>query len=178
MKATSYAGILPFLIVISLCSSFAGKPATGETKLDQDSGAVFLYITYCGNKYNKITKRQELVIEAIKLPSHLLKIMPRLKETNVYSSKNIRKYHKQLEIVRQNGGDKFSIRVNRKKFSAFYPKGLKRGFIVGADEFSQWNFKEKDIPAPPPLEEKRIYYFDMDWIKYNPLDLHGLVKIT
>jgi hypothetical protein len=178
MKNNAFAGIFPSIILLFTSTICAGQTSSNELHPAADSGAYFLYVKYCGTRYNRNTHCQELVIEAVKLPVRLLKSMPRLKENDLYSSKNIKRYYKQLEVVRQNGGEKLSIRVNRKKFSTFYPKGLKRGIIVEGNEFDQWNFQEKDIPAQPPVEEKRIYHFDMEWIKHNPLHFYGLVKLT
>lgn len=178
MKNNSFSGTLTLLILLITSTYCSGQSSSGEHDPAIETESSFFYVTYYGSRYNKITRRQELVIEGVMLANHLLKVMPRLREPELYSSKNIRRYHKQLEVVRQNGKGRLSIRVDRKKFNVSYPKGLKRGIIVECSEFDQWDFRVMDIPAPPPIIEKRIYHLNIYYIKYHPLDFNGYVKKT
>jgi hypothetical protein len=178
MKTHPSAAILPFLLILVAATPGFGQQSSNERPSNPDSGTFFLYVDYCGNRYNKCIRKQEMVINIVKLPGNLLKKMPRLKDDGQYSSRNRRISVKQQEIIRKFKGEKMIVRVNKNKFNAFYPKGLKKGFIIDCDEFNKWNFQEKPIPALPPLNDPGRYRIYWHWNETDPVNINYGLKVV
>ncbi|MCX6306975.1 MAG: hypothetical protein NT040_18580 [Bacteroidetes bacterium] len=165
MNTHPSVAILPFLLFLVAATTGFGQPSSKEQISTPDSGTFFLYVNYCGNHYNRVTRGNEMVINILKLPGNLLEKMPRLEDDGQYSSRNRKISMKQQKIIRKVNGERMMVRVNRNKFNVFYPKGLKRGFIIESDEFNRWNFQEKEPPvlAPPNNPERN----NIDWYWYE-----------
>jgi hypothetical protein len=178
MKNNSFAGTLPLFIILITSTYSSGQSLSKQRLPDSDSGAFFLFVDYCGTRYNRSIRQQELVINAVKLPAHLLKQMPRLKDNGQYSAQNNRIREKQKKLIKQYGGETLIVRVNKGKFNAFYPKGLKKGYIIETDEFNRWNFLEKPAPAIPPVNSE--YPDDYFWFWYyaDPVNIQYGLKVT
>ena len=171
-------GFLLFLMFLFASVTTSGQTSTGERIPGPDSGACFLYVSYCGSRYNRSIGRSEQVIDAVKLPVSLLKKMPRLR-SNGHSARNYRIQVKQQKLIRQSGGEKVVVLVNKKKFTAFYPKGLRRGVVIEPSEFIQWNFQEKFVPVPPPVIKQGRYNFYWYWYETDPVNIkYGLMIRT
>ena len=115
---------------------------------------------------------QELVIDVVKLPVQLSNRMPRLKNNGLYSTKNMQIREKQQKLLREYGGNKMVVRINRKKFNAFYPNGLKKGIIIEPGEFNKWDFIEKPAQIMPPVEKKGNYRFYWYWNETDPVNIN------
>ena len=178
MKNYSFAGIFPFIVILFASSLCPGQTLSKEHLPACDSGGFFLYVENCGNRYNKVIQRPELIITVQKIPADLLKKMPRLKDNGQYSAKNNRIREKQKKLLQQNGGEKLIVRVNRGKFNSFYPKGLKKGFIIETDEFNRWNFLEGPVPTLPPLNDPERYQFYWHWNLTDPININYGLKVT
>jgi hypothetical protein len=165
------AGILPLVFFLFSSLPGSGQPSAMERIQGPDSGDYFLYVDYCGSRYNSSLQRPELVIKAVKIPTRLLKKMPRMK-SNGYSSRDCRIRMKQQEFIRNCGGETVVVTVNRKKFNAFYPKGLRKGIIIESGEFNQWNFREQGVPLPPPVKEQGKYNFYWYWHETDPVNIN------
>jgi hypothetical protein len=177
MKNNSFAGIFPFIVILFTSSVCSGQSLSKQSLPDSDSGAFFLFVDYCGTRYNRSIRQQELVINAVKLPARLLKQMPRLKDNGKYSSQNNRIREKQKKLLQKYGGEKLIVRVNKGKFNAFYPKGLKKGFIIETDEFNRWNFLEVPAPTPPPLNDPGRYQYYWYWNVTDPININYGLKV-
>jgi hypothetical protein len=172
MNRKPVPGIIPLLITlcsVACCSAQTAKFAKIYPADSNSSG--FLYIEYCGNRYNKYCHRQEFVISVVKLPVGLLKKMPRLKDNRAYSSRNIRTLGKQQEFLRQHGREKIILRANKKILHETYPQGLRRGMIIESAEYNNWNFLEMPLSPVPP--EKKDWGTDPDIYEFylDPLNL-------
>jgi hypothetical protein len=116
-------------------------------------------------------QQHEWVITALKLPAHMLKQLPRLKNESPYSARNRRIYLKQQEIISQYADRKLVVKVNRKKFNNFYPNGLKKGEIIDQLEFDRWNFREIPVTPPPPGQQHWDEYDYRKWRVTDPMNI-------
>ncbi len=170
MRTFILPGILPMLIFMMPAPACFSQPAPYLACYPPDSSRNFLCIEFCGSRYNRSLKRQEFVITAVKLPYELLEKMPRPKGDNPYSSRNRKILIRQREFLKQHGGEKILLNVNKKRFSAFYPKGLRSGAVIESEEYHNWNFLEvKPVRTAPvkrhdpdeepvyPILNKHIY---------------------
>ncbi|MEI7896218.1 MAG: hypothetical protein WCJ26_04230 [bacterium] len=179
MKTHPFPGIFSLLFLLVAAAPCSGQSLPVENTQTSDSGVFFFYVDYCGSRYNKVISGQELVIDVVILPAHILDRMPHLKNNGLYSSKNMQIREKQQKLVREYGRDKMIVRVNRKKFNAFYPDGLKKGFIIKTDEFNRWDFIEKPAQIMPPIEKKEEYhYFHWYWYLTDPVNIKYGMTIT
>ena len=179
MKNKSFAGIFPFIVMLFTSSICPGQPSSKEQLPVCDSGGFFLYVENCGDRFNKGIQRRELIITVRKLPASILKKMPRLKDNGLYSAQNNRIREKQKKLLQQYGREKLTVRVNKGKFNVFYPKGLKKGFIIESDEFNRWNFMEKPAPYLPPLNDPGRYRIYWHWNETDPVNInYGLMVVT
>lgn len=187
MKNHAFRGIFSLLILCSTTSPVSGQHSEHTTVGGPDTGSCFLYVDYCGIRFNKSIQKQELIISVVKMPAHLLNKMPRLKKDGQYSSRNRKIYQKQQEIVRRYGNSKVVLRINKRGYHSFYPKRLRRGYIIDNEEFSRWNFIEKPIPELPPvkdgkkpeIKEKWWNGFDWRWEVTDPMNINcGLLRMT
>ncbi|MFZ4462468.1 MAG: hypothetical protein ACOYN5_01375 [Bacteroidales bacterium] len=178
MKTIHCIIILPTIMLLMMAIPCSGQPPTNAPVSLLNSDDFFFYIEYCGSRYNKSTDRQELVINAIKLPIGVLKKIPHLKNDGQYSSRNCKIYQKQQKIIKRFQGEKMIVRINKYKYKAFYPNGLKKGCIIEISEFNQWNFLEKPIPALPPVKKKGNYDLWWYWNETDPLNIkYGLMLV-
>ncbi|MFZ4522511.1 MAG: hypothetical protein ACOYNC_12450 [Bacteroidales bacterium] len=179
MRTHPSAAFLPFIFLFVIPTPGFGQSSSNYQISNPDSVTFFLYVDYCGSSYNKRIQRQEMVINVVKLPVTLLEKMPRLRNNGQYSSRNLRISAKQQEVIRKVNGEKMIVRVNKKKFNAFYPKGLKKGFIIEKDEFNRWNFQEKTTPVitPPGNPGRNRFYWY--WYETDPVNInYGLMIIS
>ena len=178
MKTFHRIDIISVVIFLILAIPCSGQSSGNEPSHNLDTGNFFLYIDYCGSRYNKSIDRQELVINVRKLPIGILKKMPHLKNDGQYSSRNCKIYQKQQKIIKRFGGEKMIVRVNKNKFKAFYPNGLKKGCIIEISEFNKWNFFEKPIPTLPPVKKKGNYDLWWYWNETDPINIkYGLMLV-
>jgi hypothetical protein len=174
MKIPPAVHVLLLLFFLLLdASPCLSQPVSPEIITVDGSGDFFLYVdNFCG-KYNSSIQKQELVIQALKFPAYLLKQMPRIKNNWEYSARDSKIYQKQREFIRQHKGEKMTVRVNKTKFYAFYPKGLKNGIIILYQEFNQWDFREKPVQIlPAPFRENGRYDFFWYWYRFDPVNIN------
>jgi hypothetical protein len=145
--------ILTGLLVLTSGLSF-GLDGTNSTSDDQED--YFLYIDFCGRRYNQSTQGYDYVIKAVKLPVSLLKKVPRLENYGMTTKKNQLTYNIQQEMIRPYRGNNVTLRVNRDRLIDFYPEGLKKGFVIEKEEFNRWDFIEK---APAQIDPVQLYYY-------------------
>ena len=171
MNIHPFAGTFPMLFLLAASMLSSGRTCSAWLAADPGNSDFFLYVEYCGSRYNKSNQCRELVIRAVKLPAHLLKKMPRMRDEGQYSSRNLRIRMKQQEIADQFGTEKMTVRVNESKFNAFYPNGLKRGCIIELDEFNRWDFLETPVPELPPVIRYWWENYQWEWNSTDPVNI-------
>jgi hypothetical protein len=162
MKKATFQGI--FSLVLWGLIFLASNQLSGAKSFPlHDTTSFFLYIDYCGTRYNQGIQRAESYIKVVILPACLLKKIPRLKNYGQYSQKNRNIYFKQQDIIRPYRGDNMTIRIDQNKFKDFYPEGLKKGFIIEESEFNRWDFIEKPHEHYDPVFIKENNQLDLYW---------------
>lgn len=173
MKTLLTSALLTALLSLVLPPAGSGKvqPASGRT--NSDSVEYFVYVDYCGVRYNKNLRKHEMVLRVVMLPATLLKKMPRLKDDGLWSARNSRISRRQQEFLKKTGGDIVTVPIDRYKYYAFYPQGLRKGAIIEAREYNQWDFLEPSAPAtaPAPEPRPRVYptWYRFFWYQYDPV---------
>jgi hypothetical protein len=135
-----------------------------------DTASFFLYVDYYGSRYDRGIQRVEYYIKVVKLPAHLLKKMPRLKNYGYYSEKNNRILCRQQDLIRPYRGNNMVIRIDQKKLNEFYPGGLKKGFIIEETEFLRWDFIRKPPQQVDPARREKPDFDES--LYFDPLDLY------
>jgi hypothetical protein len=179
MKTNLFAGILPCFFLLAFAQAASGQCVKTLSVQAPDTGEFFLYVQYCGSRYNREARRQEFVIKAVKLPGAVMKKMPRLKGEGLYTSRNRRIYAKQQKILSSCTRMEMIVPVNKNMFRSFYPKGLNRGAVIEDDEFFRWDFIEKPV-LPPQFKEKPA---EPEWWRNfrrtDPVNIrYGLIKLA
>ena len=150
MKSHHFSGSIPLLICILSVATCASQPAPFGRIYVPDGENSFLYIEFCGSRYNKRYQRHEQIISAVKLPVALIEKFPHLKNNGRYSPKNQKIMLKQQAFLKQHGGEKITVWINENKFRKYYPGGLQKGTIIESSDFNQWDFWEMPpLPVPP-----------------------------
>jgi|GEM_PF-4346050 len=179
MKIQPFLLFIPCLVSLVLTAPCAGQPATRWPVSISDSGTCFLYIDNCRMKYNPARGKQELEITAMVLPATLLKKFPQLRNNGLYSTRNCKIVIKQQQMMQQYKAEKVRVCVNRDKFNMHYPHGLKRGQIIGYDEFIRWDFLVNPVPPAVPAQDRKESNHKWKWFVTDPVNIHyGLMVIS
>jgi hypothetical protein len=165
MKKSTFPGIL-HLVLFSALILTSGLLFGGRSDTISDTASFFLYIDYYGTRYNQGARQMEYCIKAVKLPAHLLKKMPRLKNYGQYSEKNRRIYLKQQDLIRPYRGNNMTLRIDQDKLKDFYPEVLKKGFVIEESEFKRWDFIEKPREHPDSIRNRLLEDDEMEWYYY------------
>lgn len=123
------------------------KDKTARNEADE-----LIYICYAGKRRIKTLKKSVPVIEAYRLPFKVVsKIIKLQKPGHGYVPRLAAKQKKILDSW-QNACITYIIQDNS-RYKSFYPKGLKKGDYLSANEFNQWDFCK--LPETEIIEKKQ-----------------------
>ncbi len=163
MKTPLTYALMAALFMILLPRSGSGQDA--DLKGLADSARFFIYVDYCGLRYNQSLRKHEMILRAVFVPIELLKKMPRLKDNGLWSARNSRISKRQQAFLKSANGELVTIPIDKYRYYAFYPQGLRKGVIVEAREFIQWDFLEPPASECPPVQ-KRPPSFYPTWYRF------------